>query len=190
MGFDLNKLRQDVKQGTINPAGSGQGGPKVGEGAFKVVATKAEFGSNTKTNKERGLIEFKVLEVLDNRGELADEAIIGATFNHYLPINPADYLAENIALVAMFADIADFDIWAKLEALEPETEVETLAQMLNLLNTKFKGKVIVEVDRQLQKNSDKYYNNKFSEVGSAEANQDADAVEEPVAAGNKDDMPF
>lgn len=164
MAFDLNIMRQDIKTGTIQIAGQGAGGPKIGAGTFAVTLEKCDFGAAfNKPTAKRGLLQLKVLEVKDNRSGVAEETLIGGTFNHYLPTNPVQYLAENIALCAAIADSAGMDIWKIILAMAPESEEEVLSSMLSVMNSKLagKGKVKVLVDRRPQANSDKYFQNKF-----------------------------
>lgn len=174
----IQELRDRAKNANYNAKSHVNSGPKVGEGEWKTLLTKAEC-SRGQNGAYRGLVGVKVLDGVPaptNTESLVQQ--LGGEFNIYIQTKAAEYLAETLEIWAkVLLDVGVKE--SKIFDEDLESDVEILTHFMSLLNNQvIKGKdIIVIVKRTPQKatapNGTPYYYNDILNVmvsdGPAEA---------------------
>lgn len=186
----MQELREKAKakQGySSGPRGGGNNGPKVGEGTWKCLLTKAECGKGN-NGATRGLLELKALD-----GQLATsnttslQAQIGGTFNKYIQTSNEEYLTESLEeLSKILIDIGVPE--DKIFDDDCQNDIEILVHLLGLFQKQIaRGKdIILIIERKEQSasapNGTPYYYNDIVEVLAPAAIPTADDINAAVDA--------
>lgn len=172
-------IQARIKSGSVKAAGSQQYGPKVGAGEFVCLLTASSFGEG-QGGQPRGEVKLKVIS-----GGAPSE--IGGTFSAYTQTKNQQYCEEQIAL---WAGIIEDTGTSTDKIYDDATDLEEiLVNTHNLLAKVIKrGDMLVAVSRKMQKNSDKYFDNKIV-FESYTPKAEATSAEAPKADAPKADAP-